>query len=79
MSGALQTIFAAVSMIASLLVFVVNQQIRSEVIVMKVEMLDRLENLRQQNDRIYPRRENLESLERRVNQLESRNARPLER
>lgn len=79
MTSKLQTLFAALSMAASLLVYVVNQETRSAVIEMKVEMLDRLENLRQQNDRIYPRREYLEALERRVSTLESRNARPAER
>lgn len=79
MTSKLQTLFAALSMAASLLVYVVNQETRSAVIEMKVEMLDRLENLRQQNDRIYPRREYLDALERRVSTLESRNARPSER
>jgi len=71
MTSKLQTLFAGLSMAASLLVYVVNQQTRSAVIEIKVEMMDRMENLRQQNDRIYPRREYFDALERRVTSLES--------
>lgn len=79
MSGKLQTLFAAISMAASLLVYVVNQQTRSTVVEMKVEMLDRMERIRLQNDVIYPRRENLDALERRVSNLEVWNARSAKR
>lgn len=79
MSGKLQTLFAAISMAASLLVYVVNQQTRSAVVEMKVEMLDRMERIRLQNDVIYPRRENLDALERRVSNLEVWNARSAKR
>jgi len=78
MIAKVQTALAAISMAASLLVYVVNQQTRSAVIEMKVEMLDRLETLRQQNDRIYPRRENFDAIERRVTNLES-HVRPYQR
>jgi len=79
MTSKLQTLFAALSMGASLLVYVVNQETRSAVIDMKVEMMDRMEALRQQNDRIYPRREYFDALERRVTTLESRHDRSSER